>query len=160
MNYFLTLFVVKLSIWEANLDRYIDSIAYITNDIKEGRKVKLTRQQVFQKTGQLFGFRHRLNLSSDLLDTPDFYWDREDLETLFVATRSHLNINKRTTVMNEKLNHCIELMDLLSDHLNDIHHVRLEWMIIWLILIEVKITLNQSSTNETILFIFCRLFLK
>lgn len=128
---------VKLSIWEANLDRYIDSIGYITQDMKEGRKINLTRDQVFKKTGQLFGLRHRLNLSSDMLDTPDFYWDREQLERLFTATYLHLNINKRTRVMNEKLNHCIELMDLLSSHLNDIHHVRLEWMIIILIMIEV-----------------------
>lgn len=128
---------VKLSIWEANLDRYIDSIEYITQDMKEGRKIKLTRDEVFRKTGQLFGLRHRLNLSSDMLDTPDFYWDREELERLFTATYLHLNINKRTRVMNEKLNHCIELMDLLSSHLNDIHHVRLEWMIIILIMIEV-----------------------
>ncbi|OTF81853.1 DUF155 domain containing protein [Euroglyphus maynei] len=128
---------VKLSIWEANLDRYIDSIGYITQDMKEGRKIRLSRDQVFKKTGQLFGFRHRLNLSSDMLDTPDFYWNREELERLFTATYFHLNINKRTRVMNEKLNHCIELMDLLSSHLNDIHHVRLEWMIIILIMIEV-----------------------
>lgn len=128
---------VKLSIWEANLDGYIESIAYITQDMKEGKKIKLTRDQVFRKTGQLFGLRHRINLSSDLLDTPDFYWDREDLEKLFQATHSYLNINKRTKVMNEKLNHCIELMDLLSAHLNDNHHVRLEWMIIVLIMIEV-----------------------
>ncbi|KPM09856.1 DUF155 domain containing protein, partial [Sarcoptes scabiei] len=113
---------VKLSIWEANLDHYIESIGYITQDMKEGRKIRLTREQVFKKTGQLFGLRHRLNLSSDMLDTPDFYWDREDLEKLFLATYSHLNISKRTKVMNEKLNHCIELMDLLSNHLNDIHH--------------------------------------
>lgn len=128
---------VKLSIWEASLDRYIENIAYITQDMKEGKKIRLTREQVFQKTGQLFGLRHRINLSSDLLDTPDFYWDREEMEKLFMATHSYLNINKRTKVMNEKLNHCIELMDLLSSHLNDNHHVRLEWMIIVLIMIEV-----------------------
>ena len=97
----------------------------------------MTRQQVFQKTGQLFGLRHRLNLGSDMLDTPDFYWDREELEKIFSVTHAHLNINKRTRVMNEKLNHCIELMDLLAAHLNDIHQVRPEWMRIWLIMIEV-----------------------
>lgn len=36
-----------------------------------------------------------------------------------------------------KLNHCIELVDLLSTHLSDKHHVRLEWMIIVLIMVEV-----------------------
>lgn len=39
--------------------------------------------------------------------------------------------------MNEKLNHCIELADLVSSNLNDTHHVRLEWMIIVLIMVEV-----------------------
>ena len=40
-------------------------------------------------------------------------------------------------VMNEKLNHCVELVELLSSHLSDRHHVRLEWMIILLIMVEV-----------------------
>lgn len=40
-------------------------------------------------------------------------------------------------VMNEKINHCVELVELLSSHLSDRHHVRLEWMIIVLIMVEV-----------------------
>lgn len=39
--------------------------------------------------------------------------------------------------MNEKLNHCVELVSILSSHLSDRHHVRLEWMIIILIMVEV-----------------------
>lgn len=39
--------------------------------------------------------------------------------------------------MNEKLNHCFELIELLSSHLSDKHHTRLEWMIIILIMVEV-----------------------
>jgi len=39
--------------------------------------------------------------------------------------------------MNEKLEHCSELMALISTHLNDEHHVRLEWFIIILIMVEV-----------------------
>jgi glutathione synthase len=105
--------------------------------MKEGKKITLTRDEVFRKTGQLFALRHRINLSSDLLDAPDFYWDRHELEKLFMDTIRHLNINKRTKIMNEKLSHCVELMELLASHLNDIHHVRLEWMIIILIMVEV-----------------------
>ena len=40
-------------------------------------------------------------------------------------------------VMNEKLNHCVELADMLTTNLADQHHVRLEWMIIALIMVEV-----------------------
>ena len=39
--------------------------------------------------------------------------------------------------MNEKLSLCCDLMDILVTHLNDKHHVRLEWMIIILIMVEV-----------------------
>jgi len=106
--------------------------------MKQGKKVKLTRDQVFRKTGELFALRHKINLSSDLLDVPDFYWNREELERIYINTCNFLNMTKRTKVMNEKLSHCQELMDLLSHHLNDNHHVRLEWMIIILIMVEVS----------------------
>uniref|UniRef100_A0A023GEP2 Putative conserved secreted protein n=1 Tax=Amblyomma triste TaxID=251400 RepID=A0A023GEP2_AMBTT len=128
---------VKLAIWEASLDGYVDSIEGIIEDMKEGRTIRMTREQVFRKTGELFSLRHLINLSSDLLDTPDFYWDRPTLESLYLKVIKYMNINRRTKVMNEKLTHCCELMDLLSHHLEDKHHVRLEVMIIVLILVEV-----------------------
>ncbi|XP_029719236.1 required for meiotic nuclear division protein 1 homolog [Aedes albopictus] len=128
---------VKLGIWEASLERYIESMAYVTDDLKKGNKITISRPEMLRKTGELFALRHLINLSSDLLDVPDFYWDREQLETLYQQTCSYFSINRRTRVMNEKLNHCVELADLISSNLNDKHHVRLEWMIIILIMVEV-----------------------
>ncbi|XP_051160026.1 required for meiotic nuclear division protein 1 homolog [Leptopilina boulardi] len=128
---------VKLGIWEASLNLYVNSIEFVTEDLKAGRTIKMTREEVLRKQGELFALRHLINLSSDLLDTPDFYWERDDLETLYHQTCSNFNITKRTRVMNEKINHCVELVELLSSHLSDKHHVRLEWMIIILIMVEV-----------------------
>jgi len=128
---------VKLAIWENTLAQFVESIEDITEDLKSGRPIRLSRDQVLRKMGELFALRHFINLSSDLLDTPDFYWERENLEPLYQKMCSYLNMSKRTRVMNEKMNHCSELMQLLKDHLNDQHHVRLEVMIIVLIMIEV-----------------------
>ncbi|XP_067015792.1 required for meiotic nuclear division protein 1 homolog [Anabrus simplex] len=128
---------VKLGIWEASLDRYVDSIEFIVEDLKRGNKIKISQEEVLRKTGELFALRHLINLSSDLLDTPDFYWDRETQEALYQQTCSYFSIQRRTRVMNEKLNHCVELVELLSSHLSDRHHIRLEWMIIVLIMVEV-----------------------
>ena len=72
---------------------------------------------MLQKTGEILELRHLLNLSSDLLDTPDFYWDREDLEHLFGVTCSHLAVSKRTRVVNEKLGHCLEIIEMINNHL-------------------------------------------
>lgn len=110
--------------------------------------------------------RHCINLRSDLLMTPDFYWDRENLEKLYDKTCQFLSINRRVNVsqaatrdpfctaseqkalqafpvvfqvVNEKLEHCTQLTDLMRSHLSEKHSLRLEWMIVILITIEVRV---------------------
>lgn len=89
---------VKLGIWEASLDRYIDSIEFVTEDLKVGKKIRMTQPEVLRKQGELFALRHQINLTSDLLDTPDFYWERDDLESLYQRICGYFNIAKRTKV--------------------------------------------------------------
>jgi uncharacterized Rmd1/YagE family protein len=64
----------------------IDSIEFLSDDLKAGRDVKMSQSEVLKKSGEIFALRHVVNLSSDLLDTPDFYWDRENLESLYHVT--------------------------------------------------------------------------
>lgn len=128
---------VKLGIWESSLEKFIRSIEFISEDLKAGRKIKMTREEVLKKQGELLALRHTLNLSSDLLDTPDFYWDNDELERLYIQTINYFCVTRRTKVMNEKISHCATLVELVASHLSDKHHVRLEWMIIVLIMVEV-----------------------
>ena len=44
-------------------------------------------------------FRHDINLRSDFLDTPDVYWEREELEILYKSMCTYLNLPKRTKVI-------------------------------------------------------------
>uniref|UniRef100_A0A8C5MQA2 Required for meiotic nuclear division 1 homolog n=1 Tax=Leptobrachium leishanense TaxID=445787 RepID=A0A8C5MQA2_9ANUR len=134
---------VKLAIWEATLDTFVGSIQSIPEMLKDRKKLKLTHEDVMQKIGELFALRHRINLSSDLLITPDFYWDRENLEHLYDKTCQFLSINRRVKVINEKLQHCTELTDLMRNHLSEKRGLRLEWMIVILITIEVMFELGR-----------------
>lgn len=129
---------VKLGTWEAQLEDYIDSIEFVTQDLQKGLPIRINRKEVFKKTGELFGLRHKINLRSDLLDLPDFYWEREQLETFYHFNCNYFNMSTRLKTLNLKINHCLELVDLLSSHLSDKHHIRLEWMIIVLIMVEVS----------------------
>jgi len=128
---------VKLAIWEAALDEFVGSLRNIPEDLQRGLKPNLSRKQVLQKLGELLSLRHQINLYSDLLMTPDFYWDREDLELLYNTTCNYLDIGRRTKVTNEKLNLCAEMVEILRSHLGERHSLRLEWAIIALIAIEV-----------------------
>ncbi|XP_029982140.1 required for meiotic nuclear division protein 1 homolog isoform X2 [Sphaeramia orbicularis] len=128
---------VKLAIWEVSLDNFVESIQSIPETLKSGKRVKLSSAEVMKKIGELFTLRHCINLRSDLLMTPDFYWDRENLEKLYDKTCQFLSINRRVNVVNEKLEHCTQLTDLMRSHLSEKHSLRLEWMIVILITIEV-----------------------
>lgn len=89
---------VKLGIWEAVLDKFIDGIAFVTEDLKDGQKIRMTRAACLRKTGELFALKHLINLNSDLLETPDFYWDLESLENLFLNTCSYFSVQRRKKV--------------------------------------------------------------
>eukprot|EP00794_Sanderia_malayensis_P014019 gene14019-15477_t len=128
---------VKLAIWESVLDQFVDSLENIPEDLRRGVKPKMSRKDVLRKLGELLRLRHQINLYSDLLMTPDFYWDREDLELLYNKTCNYLDVSRRTKVTNEKLNLCSEMVEILRSHLNEQHSLRLEWAIIALIAIEV-----------------------
>ncbi|XP_028252141.1 required for meiotic nuclear division protein 1 homolog [Parambassis ranga] len=134
---------VKLAIWEVSLDNFVESIQSIPETLKSGKRVKLSAAEVMQKIGELFTLRHCINLRSDLLLTPDFYWDRENLEKLYDKTCLFLSINRRVKVVNEKLEHCTQLTDLMRSHLSEKHSLRLEWMIVILITIEVMFELAK-----------------
>jgi len=102
---------VKLAIWEASLDTVVNSIETVTEDLRHGRKISMSRREVLMKTGELFSLRHLINLSSDLLDTPDFYWDRAGLEPLYLALCAHLNITRRTRVVFEFVHYLERYLD-------------------------------------------------
>ena len=72
--------------------------SFYLQDLKQGTKINMSRADVLRKTGELFALRHLINLSSDLLDTPDFYWEHEEQEELYQKMCSYFSINRRTRV--------------------------------------------------------------
>ncbi|KAF2354372.1 protein of unknown function DUF155 [Trinorchestia longiramus] len=128
---------VKLGVWETELDCYIDSIKPVAEELRKKGTIILPKKEVFLRLGQLYELRHSLTLSSDLLDTPDYYWDREHLELLYRRTSNYLSISRRTEIMSDKLNNCMQLLELLKNYHGEEQSHRLERIIIYLIIIEV-----------------------
>ncbi|PVD33034.1 hypothetical protein C0Q70_08482 [Pomacea canaliculata] len=57
---------VKLGIWEASLNKFVDSIEVVTEDLRDGRKISMSRREVLRKTGELFALRWSLRSSTIL----------------------------------------------------------------------------------------------
>jgi uncharacterized Rmd1/YagE family protein len=50
---------------------------------------------------------------------------------------SYLEMNGRTEVLNKRLDMLRELLDVLQQQMENAHAAKLEWIVIWLIVIEV-----------------------
>ena len=102
---------------------------------------KLTRAFVLNKTGTLLSLRANLNLYSELTDSlPDIFWDSPHelgLETYYDQISRALDVDIRIKLLNEKMDYAAEIAAVLREQLGEQHGHRLEWIIIWLIVIEV-----------------------
>ena len=135
---------VKLTTFEELIQKTIDGTKNIPSQLAKKGKIPLSRKETSKKVGELFIERSFINLQSDTLDTPEFFWDCPELEPFYRRTYHYLDVGKRVDVLNKRLDIIHELLEILSGELNHQHSSRLEWIIIILILIEVLLVLFKD----------------
>lgn len=135
---------VKLTTFEDTIQATIDKTKYLPEDLSLKGKISMSRKEISKKMGELFIERNFINLHSDILDTPEFFWNYPELEPFYRRTAHYLDVSKRIEVLNKRLTVVHELFEILSNELNHQHSSRLEWTIIILIVIEVVIALLRD----------------
>ncbi|VUZ53850.1 unnamed protein product, partial [Hymenolepis diminuta] len=140
---------VKLALLETSFDAVAVQMQPWIDKMQIGLGAFFPMSAVFRKTGELFTLRHLLNISTTISETPDFYWDRPEVEKLFQNLKNALSVQSRTHILNSKLNTCCELTEILTNHLEARHSSRLEWMIILLILVEVIFEISRWNMSSS-----------
>ena len=135
---------VKLSAFEDSVLKTIENTRHIPNELIEKGKISLSRKKLSQQLGALFAERSSINLNSDILDTPEFFWRRPQHEPYYHMTANYLDIAKRLDILNRRLYVIHELYQVLANEINHIHSSRLELTIIFLIVIEVLLVLIKD----------------
>lgn len=131
----------KLAVLESLLMNYFDSTRTIPTLLSQGSRLPFTRSFILRKTGQLLSVRAQLNLYSELTDSlPDLFWDSRHelgLEGYYEQVGRALDVGIRIKVLNEKMDYAQEIASVLRERLSETHGLRLEWIIILLIAVEV-----------------------
>jgi len=145
---------VKLSILELSVNELIIKVTPIQKELAKIGSVSLSKKEISKQIGLLFNERYSINLHSDLLDTPEFFWRRPSYEPLYLMTVEFQDIHLRQTILNHRLGLIQELYNILSNELNYKHSTRLEVIIIILIAIEVFIAVIHNDIFPKILNMF------
>ncbi|KAB8257076.1 hypothetical protein BDV32DRAFT_128124 [Aspergillus pseudonomiae] len=131
----------KLAVLETLLSNYFESTRSIPTLLSQGSRLPFTRDFILRKTGQLLSVRAQLNLYSELTDSlPDLFWDSRHelgLEGYYEQVGRALDVGIRIKLLNEKMDYAQEIASVLRERLSETHGLRLEWIIILLIAVEV-----------------------
>ncbi|OJJ76122.1 hypothetical protein ASPBRDRAFT_144664 [Aspergillus brasiliensis CBS 101740] len=131
----------KLAVLESLLANYFESTRTIPTLLSKGSRLPFTRDFILRKTGQLLSVRAQLNLYSELTDSlPDIFWDSRHelgLEGYYEQVGRALDVGIRIKLLNEKMDYAQEIASVLRERLSETHGLRLEWIIILLIAVEV-----------------------
>ncbi|CEL92988.1 unnamed protein product [Vitrella brassicaformis CCMP3155] len=130
---------VKLTVFEEVIENTIESTRNIPEGLMKTGKIHLKREDISKKIGELFLQRCYVNLHTDILDTPDIFWEFDEFEGTYSSCRGYLEITKRVEILNQRLDIIKDLYDMLHNELTIQHGYKLEWIVIYLICIEVAI---------------------
>ncbi|KAI8093306.1 uncharacterized protein BX664DRAFT_260365 [Halteromyces radiatus] len=138
---------VKMTLFERLIDDTINDTKYIPQVMAENGNIHMSRTAITKKIGQLFIMRINVNLVSNILDTPEIFWSEPALEPLYSAIRSYLEISQRVELLNQRVEVISDLLDMLKDHLNSSHGEHLEWIVIWLIAMEIVVAVITTTVD-------------
>ncbi|PWY71643.1 YagE family protein [Aspergillus heteromorphus CBS 117.55] len=130
---------VKTSLFEDLVSETISNTAPLPAQIAQTGSVNLTRRQINMQVGELFILRINIHLQGSVLDSPELMWAEPQLEPVYQAVRSYLEMDQRVSLLTERLDVIADLLAVLKDQLTHRHGEYLEWIVIVLIAAEILV---------------------
>lgn len=132
---------IKLASYEESIQKTIRTNARIPEELGARGKITLSRRAILKRMGEIFLERSYVNLTSEYLEMPEYFWQFPSLEIYYLMAEKYLDVPRRATALNHKLDVLQEIFDMLNNQLQHRHSSMLETIIILLILAEIAINL-------------------
>lgn len=134
----------KLSVYEKRVVQMVSETRHLPEALAVSGQVDISSHDIAKLIGKVFIQKSAVNLLSSVLDTPEFFWHAPDsLQSLYERICEYLELDTRVEVLNSRFQVLQEMLDMLRDHQNNYHNARLEWIVIWLIVVEVLVGLLE-----------------
>lgn len=128
---------VKLLYFETKLEILIEKHTPLIHRLSSQGEMGISRRQIRQVIGELLGAKSDMNLISNFLYHPKYFWQHPTLEEYYTMLERYLHIPRRVNAINHRLNTLNEIFELFNGYLENRHAHSLEVTIIVLIAIEI-----------------------
>lgn len=134
----------KLFVFESRVLTSVEQTRYLPQELALSGKIGINKKDINKLIGSLFVVETDVNLFSSILDTPDFLWDNDEHLSVYEYTRGYLEVDDRVALLNSRLTVIRQLLDVLTAQIADTNSTRLEWIVIWLITVEMVMGIASS----------------
>lgn len=128
---------VKLQYFETKIEALIEKYNPMILSLSQKGEIPVGRKEIQQVIGEIIRAKSELNLISNFLYHPKYFWQHPTLEDHFIMLERYLHIQRRVNAINHRLDTLNEIFDMFHGYLQDRHSHRLEIIIIILISIEI-----------------------
>ncbi len=135
---------IQLESYEGAVQKTIEQNTHYPEQLAKKGSISLSQKEISRRMGQIFLARSSINLNSEYLAAPEYFWEHPSFEDYYNMSEKFLDIQRRVATLNQKLDVLHELFDMLTSQLQHRHSNMLELVIILLILVEILITLAEK----------------
>ncbi len=133
---------------ERRVNAVFDTIEPFAAELASKGRPPWRRKSMLELIGQTLLVRHRVSGRVAVEDKPDVLWDRPDLERLYARLEDEYELEARGRTLNAKIDVIGETARALTDLIDADRSVRLEWIIIVLIAMEIGLSLFEIFTGQ------------
>jgi uncharacterized Rmd1/YagE family protein len=129
---------VKLLVFELGIDRLVEETRRLPEELaKYGRFRTVAQDDLRRRIGQLLTAKYSVALLSDILDTPDIFWEYPSGETVYNQSVQVVDLQKRARLLDKRMDIVQDSLALLNSELATSTTHRVEQAIVALIAIEL-----------------------
>ena len=128
---------VKLQYFETVLESLIEKYTPTIRSLSEKKGTRIKHHEVREVIGDILVAKSDMNLISNFLFHPKYFWQHPTLEENYIMLERYLHIQRRVNALNHRLDTLSEIFDMFNDYLENRHAHNLEVIIILLIAIEI-----------------------
>lgn len=128
---------VKLQYFETILEALIEKYTPLIQSLSNKGGMSVTRNQIRHVIGEILSAKSEMNLISNFLYHPKYFWQHPTLEEHYIMLERYLHIQRRVNAINHRLDTLNEIFDMFNGYLENRHSHSLEVIIIILISFEI-----------------------
>ena len=128
---------VKLQYFETILEALIEKYTPLIRSLSNKGGMAVTRNQIRQVIGEILSAKSEMNLISNFLYHPKYFWQHPTHEEHYIMLERYLHIQRRVNAINHRLDTLNEIFDMFNSYLENRHAHSLEIIIIVLITFEI-----------------------